>query len=123
MAAAIDPYAHVDGDDDYIKVSAGEDAEVMEFPKEDDGTVMFSTIQTQYPDAIGIKYKGSSGAWRAIRAVDNVLAAPKGGWGDKVYCISVSGEIFILYYTHLLLYYINACNVWRNVNPLKQESL
>lgn len=90
-SASSDPYALVDdGDDDYIKVSAGDSEEFMEIPMEDDGTVMLSTIQTQFPDAIGLKCKGLSGAWRAIRAVENRLAAPKGGWGDRIYCVTLS---------------------------------
>ena len=98
MAAVNDPYAYVDADDDYVKVSQGENADFMEFPKENDGTIMFSTIQAQFEETIGLKYKSSSGAWRAIRAVDNVLAPPKGGWGDRVYCIAVTGEV--LFYIH-----------------------
>lgn len=77
-------------DDEYIKIAESEDSEFMEFPKEDDGSMLLSTIQTQFPNAIGIKYKGSSGAWRAIKEVDNVLAAPKGGWGDQVYIVTLS---------------------------------
>jgi len=90
-----DPYAKVEEEkedqeqEDYIKVAPNEDSDFMEFPIEEDGSVMFSTIQAQIPNAAGIKYKGPSGAWRAIRAVDNVLAAPKGGWGDRIYFISV----------------------------------
>lgn len=77
-------------DDDYIKIAESEDSEFMEFPKEEDGSMLLSTILTQFPNAIGIKYKGSSGAWRAIKEIDNVLAAPKGGWGDKVYIVTTS---------------------------------
>jgi len=80
-----------DEDDDYIRIAYSEESEFMEFPKEEDGTLLLSTVQTQFPDAIGLKYKGSSGAWRAIREVDNVLAAPpKGGWGTGVYIVTVS---------------------------------
>jgi len=77
-------------DDDYIKIADAEDSEFMEFPKEEDGTLLLSTIQTQFPNSIGLKYKGSSGAYRAIREVDNVLAAPKGGWGNTVYIVTKS---------------------------------
>merc|ERR1712025_742260 len=77
-------------DDDFIRIAETEDSEFMEFPKEEDGSVLLSTIQTQYPNAIGIKYKGSSGAWRAIKEVDNILAPPKAGWGDTTYVLTVS---------------------------------
>merc|ERR1711962_1976994 len=78
-------------DDDFIKVKEKEDGELIEFPKEDDGTVLLRTIQTQYATAIGLKYKGPSGAWRAIKEGDDAkLVAPKGGWGNIVYCITFS---------------------------------
>jgi len=91
MAASTDPYSQVT-DDDYIKVSETENDEFIEIPKEDNDSIMLSTIQTQFPDAIGLKFRGSSGAWRAIRAVDNIFEPPKGGWGDKAYCVSNSKE-------------------------------
>jgi len=64
------------------------DDEFMELPREKDGTVLLSTIQAQFPDAIGLKYKSSSGAWRGIRAEDNILEAPHGGWGDTTYVVT-----------------------------------
>jgi len=64
------------------------DDEFMELPREKDGTVLLSTIQAQFPDAIGLKYRSSSGAWRGIRAEDNVLEAPHGGWGDITYVVT-----------------------------------
>jgi len=67
-----------------------EDEEFMELPREKDDTVLLSTIQAQYPDAIGLKYKGSSGGWRGIRAEDNILEAPHGGWGDTVFIVTQS---------------------------------
>lgn len=81
-----------DADDDFIKIAESEDTEFMEFPKEEDGSLLLTTVQTQFPNAIGIKYKGSSGAYRAIREADNVLVAPKGGWEDIVYIVTVSGK-------------------------------
>ena len=82
-------------DEDFIKITSREGTEFMEFPKENDGTILLSTIQAQFPRAIGLKYKGSSGAWRAVREANNVLDAPKSGWGDRIYCLTVSGEIII----------------------------
>ena len=94
---AVDNSLHeeMEEEDDHIRISEQEDSEFMEFPKEDDSTVLLSTIQAQFPAAIGLKYKASSGAWRAIRAVDNILEAPKGGWGDRVYCLTTSGKILV----------------------------
>jgi len=77
-------------DDDFIKVIEKEDSDFMEFPKEEDGTVLLRTIQTQFSNAIGLRYKGPSGAWRAVREVDDALVAPKGGWSDRVYSLAFS---------------------------------
>jgi len=84
----MDSYNEVE--DDHIKICEVEGSDFMEFPREENDTVLLSTIQAQFPNAIGLKYRGSSGAWRALRAVENVLDAPKGGWGDKVYCLTIS---------------------------------
>jgi len=75
--------------DDYIKICPDEGAEFMEFPKETDSTLLLSTLTAQFPNAIGLKYRGPSGAWRALRAVDNIMEAPKGGWGDRLYVLAV----------------------------------
>lgn len=83
--------SYVEGDDDFIKVVEKEDSDFMEFEKEEDGNVLVRTIQTQFPNAIGLKYKGSSGAWRAVREIDDALVPPKGGWGDRIYSLTFSG--------------------------------
>jgi len=58
---------------------------------EDDGTVLLRTINSQFATAIGLRYKGPSGAWRAIKnGEDGVLLPPKGGWGDNIYCLAFS---------------------------------
>lgn len=76
-------------DDDHVRVAKIEDADtVMEFPSENDGTLTLSTVQSHFPNAIGLKYKALSGAWRGLRAVDNIFDPPKGGWGDTVYYIT-----------------------------------
>jgi len=65
----------------------------MELPREAGGTVLLSTIQAQFPTAIGLKYKSSSGGWRGIRAENNVLDPPHGGWGDTIYIITESDAL------------------------------
>jgi len=74
--------AEKEGSDDY-----------MELPRETDDTVLLSTIQAQFPSAIGLKYKSSSGAWRGIRANDNILDPPYGGWGETIYLITESDAL------------------------------
>jgi len=76
-------------DEEYIKVADNTDSgEFMEFPKETDGTVLLTTIQSHFPNAIGIKHKGPSGAFRSLRAVDNKFDPPRSGWGDNIYYVT-----------------------------------
>jgi len=79
-------------DEEFIKVVEKEDSDVIEFAKEDDDTVLLKTLQTQFPDAIGLKYKGPTGAWRAIKEENDALLPPKDGWGDNVYILSVNNK-------------------------------
>ena len=83
-------------DDDYVKIAQKEGTEFMEFPIENNGSILLSTIQAQYQHAIGLKYRSSSGAWRAIREANNTLDPPKGGWGSRVYCLTLSGMIILI---------------------------
>lgn len=73
-------------DEEFVQVVKEEGSEVMEFPTEDDGTILLRDICSQFATAIGLKYKGPSGAWRAIKnGDDGTLLPPKDGWGDIVY--------------------------------------
>merc|ERR1712080_281887 len=67
--------------------------DAMELPREKDGTLLLSTVQAQFPSAVGLKYKSSSGGWRGIRAENNVLDPPHGGWGEGVYVITESDAL------------------------------
>ena len=69
-------------EDDYVTV--GNDELSMEFPLESDRTLTRSTVQSHFPNAIGLKYMTPSGAWRGLRAVDNIFDPPKSGWSDDV---------------------------------------
>ena len=60
-------------DDDYIKVCPEEGDEVMELPKEDDGSLHLRTLTTNFPGAVGLKYKGPTGVWRAIKGTSWVF--------------------------------------------------
>lgn len=77
-------------DEDYVRVANADDSEFMEFPKEEDGTLLLTTVQSHFPNAIGLKYRASSGAWRGLRAVDNKFDPPRGGWIDAVYYVTES---------------------------------
>lgn len=74
----------------YILVGDDEDSDVyMELPTEKDGSILLSTIQAQFPNAIGLKFKSSSGLWRGVRISDNILHPPFEGWDDNHYVITL----------------------------------
>jgi len=76
-------------EEEFVQVVKDEGAEVTEFPLEDNGTILLRTINSQFATAIGLRYKGPSGAWRAIRSGDDgELLPPKGGWGETIYCLT-----------------------------------
>ncbi|KAI5748256.1 TAR DNA-binding protein 43 isoform X2 [Diaphorina citri] len=68
----------------YIYVTNNLEEDGMEIPSEDDGTILLSTLQAQYPSAIGLKYKVES-RYRAVKLADGHLYAPLDGWQDRVY--------------------------------------
>lgn len=72
-------------DDIYLKVSGGEGQEFIELPKEEDNTVLFTFIESQFPSAVGLKYKDYNGDWNFIKPVGDALNPPKNGWGQSVY--------------------------------------
>jgi len=81
------------GDSSFVQVVEKVDGDIMELPIENDGSVLLSTLQAQFPTAIGLKYKSSTGGWRGVRAVDNVLDAPHEGWEDIIFCITESSVL------------------------------
>jgi len=73
----------------YVRISEGpEKDEVIELPTEVDGKLMLTTITAQYPDAIGLRFKSESGAWRGMRFIDGALEPPIEGWGYNDYFIT-----------------------------------
>lgn len=74
----------------FVKIANNEDGEFMELPMESDGSLLVSTLQSQFPSGIGLKYKSSSGGWRGIRAADEKLDPPFGGWGEVIYIVTES---------------------------------
>ena len=79
---------------EFINVALKVDSEdTMELPREKNGTVLLSTIQAQFPTAIGLKYRSTSGGWRGIRAEHNVLTPPSGGWGEDLYIVNESDSL------------------------------
>lgn len=84
------------GEDDFqafVKVMENEDTDdFVELPAETDDTILMSTLQGQFPNAAGLRYKSSSGGWRGVRISDGVLNPPHGGWGDTVYFVTLHKE-------------------------------
>ena len=91
-------YRPGDGGDDKLedgyvrvgKLSAPDD--IMELPLELDGTFTLSTVLSHFPNAIGLKWRAGSGAWRGLRAVDNIFDPPKSGWKDTVYYVTENDQ-------------------------------
>lgn len=80
---------------EYLQVAEDEDDEPMELPTEDDGTLLLSTLQAQYPGTSGLKYRNpETNAIRGIRLTEGRLHPPPGedGWGSQVYlCVFPKG--------------------------------
>ena len=72
---------------DYVPVVENENSEDgTEVPTEYDGTILLSTLQSQFSASVGLKYRSPSGkAWREVRCVEKKLHPPRGGWGETVY--------------------------------------
>lgn len=88
-------YMHTDIMSEYLQVAEDEDDEPMELPTEDDGTLLLSTLQAQYPGTSGLKYRNpETNAIRGIRLTEGRLHPPPGedGWGAQVYlCVFPKG--------------------------------
>jgi len=73
----------------YIRIcESPENPDVIELPTEDDGTISLSTITAQHSDAIGLKFKSESGAWRGVPVTNGILKPPLEGWGSGDYFIT-----------------------------------
>lgn len=81
---------------DYLQVAEEEGEEPMELPAEEDGTLLLSTLQAQYPGTSGLKYRNpDTNAIRGIRLVEGRLHPPtvEDGWGAQVYiCVFPKGK-------------------------------
>lgn len=77
----------------YVKITDSDDAESIEVPTEDDGTLSVTTVDAQYPGATGLKYR-LDGHVRAVKIANGKLYPPEGGWGDLVYnCVFPKGKL------------------------------
>jgi len=72
---------------EWVAVVFEEGDEPIEIPTESDGTMFLTSVTAQFPGAIGLKFRNTStGNWRGVRCLDNVLYPPsEDGWGSVTY--------------------------------------
>ena len=68
----------------YIQVVKYEHSDdVMELPLENDNTLDMATLTSQYPNAIGLKFKAETGAWRGLKVNGATISHPGGNWSES----------------------------------------
>ncbi|XP_041675840.1 LOW QUALITY PROTEIN: TAR DNA-binding protein 43-like [Drosophila eugracilis] len=73
---------------DFVQVSEEEADEPIELPCEEDGTLLLSTLQAQFPGSCGLKYRNlDTKAVRGVRSNEGRLFPPNvgSGWGEYYY--------------------------------------
>ncbi|XP_055708864.1 TAR DNA-binding protein 43-like isoform X3 [Phlebotomus papatasi] len=82
---------------EFLQVSEEEGEEPIELPVEEDGTLLLSTLQAQFPGTCGLKYRNpDSRAIRGVRLNEGRLhpPIPESGWGSQVYfCVFPKGAV------------------------------
>ncbi|XP_017839816.1 TAR DNA-binding protein 43 isoform X1 [Drosophila busckii] len=80
---------------DFVQVSEEEGDEPIELPAEEDGTLLLSTLQAQFPGSCGLKYRNmDTKAVRGVRSNEGRLFPPSAdsGWGEYIYfCVFPKG--------------------------------
>lgn len=80
---------------EYLQVAEEEGEEPMELPTEEDGTLLLSTLQAQYPGTSGLKYRNpETNSIRGLRLQDGRIHPPTvdDGWGSEIYiCVFPKG--------------------------------
>ena len=74
----------------YVKVAYTEVGADVMLPLHE-GLLDVSTLQSQFPGAVGLKYN-DSGQWKALNLTPGGFRAPEGGWGSRKY-IAVTESI------------------------------
>lgn len=74
---------------DFVQVAEEEGEEPIELPTEEDGTLLLSTVQAQFPGCCGLKYRNEeTKVVRGIRSNEGRLYPPSSsdnGWGSLIY--------------------------------------
>ena len=74
----------------YIKVYNDEGDDVIEVPLSDNNTITNSTLSSNCPWAVGLKFILSTSplTYRGLNFEKGNLSPPEGGWGNRLYfCI------------------------------------
>ena len=80
---------------EFIQVAEEFSDEPIELPVEDDGTLLLSTLQGQFPGACGLKYRNPENkAIRGIRLNESRMHPPNQGWDSQTvyYCVFPKGS-------------------------------
>lgn len=81
---------------EFLQVTEDEGEEPIELPIEEDGTLLLSTLQAQFPGSCGLKYRSTeSRAVRGVRLNEGSLHPPgsTSGWGTQIYfCVFPKGK-------------------------------
>ncbi|XP_015786142.1 TAR DNA-binding protein 43 [Tetranychus urticae] len=65
----------------YVQVCENETSEPIELPIQEDGTMLLTTLTSQFPGASGLRYRNEeTGTMRAVSLVENKFQAPDKGW-------------------------------------------
>ncbi|XP_065060755.1 TAR DNA-binding protein 43-like, partial [Rhopilema esculentum] len=60
----------------------------IDVPSEDDGTLLLTTLQAQYPGATGLRYRSEiSGNWRGLRISQGIICPPPENWGNTLFYV------------------------------------
>lgn len=80
---------------EFVQIAEEEGEEPIELPTEEDGTLLLSTLQAQYPGACGLKYRNpDTNTVRGLRLNEGHLFPPTNdGWGGECYfCVFPKGK-------------------------------
>ena len=91
----------------YVQVAEEEGLEPIELPVEEDGTMLLTTLTSQFPGASGLKYRNEeTGTIRAVSLSESKFQPPESGWTSSsiFYCVFPKGSNHS-FFSLLLLYF------------------
>lgn len=68
----------------YVQVTESENGDPIDIPTEEDDSILLSTLEAQYPGAIGLKYRVNN-RLRIVRLTEGKLFPPEDGWLERIY--------------------------------------